>query len=131
MVYAFDEGWHEEEYDNATGLRWRWSSDRSVIRIVPPQSVRVTLRGESPLRYFDDPPTSRVRAGERVIAETQHADDFVWTVTVSDEDARASGGRIAIETDPVYLPGRAEGTADERKLGLRLFEIAVIPARRD
>lgn len=131
MVHAFDDGWHEEEYDNVTGLRWRWSSGRSIVRVVPPQGVQLKLRGESPLRYFDTPPTLRVKTGDRVIAELQPSDDFEWTVSISDEDARSADGRIAIETTPVYLPGRAEGTTDARELGVRLFDIDVIQSRHD
>ena len=49
-IYGFDEGWHELEYDTTTGRLWRWSSDRSVLRVHgKPQDVRLTLRGESPL----------------------------------------------------------------------------------
>jgi hypothetical protein len=40
---------------------------------------------------------------------------------------RSANGTIVLETRPVYLPGRAEGTADARELGLRLFEIDVSP----
>jgi len=36
-----------------------------------------------------------------------------------------SGGTVTIETDEVYLPGQAEGTADARRLGLRVFEVRV------
>ena len=45
----------------------------------------------------------------------------------ADEVERAAG-TIAIETDPIYLPGPAEGTADERHLGLRVYECRVYPA---
>jgi hypothetical protein len=131
LVTAFDEGWHEEEYDNATGLRWRWSSGRSVIRVLPAQGVRLHLRGESPLKYFDQPPAVRITAGERIVAEMRPDDDFEWTITITDEDVRAADGRVAVETSPVYLPGQVEGTSDERQLGLRLFDIDVIPSRRD
>jgi hypothetical protein len=125
MVYAFDEGWHEAEYDNLTGLKWRWTSGRSLLRIVPAQAVRLRLRGESPLKYFDVAPRARVTAGGRVIAELRPAADFTWDVTVPAADVRKGGGLVAVETDPVYLPGQAEGTADARQLGLRLFDIAV------
>jgi hypothetical protein len=125
LLHAFDEGWHEAEYDNATGLRWRWTSDRSILRIVPNQSVRLRLRGESPLKYFDAPPTVRVRAGDQVLAEFRPAEDFEWRLTIPEAAMAASDGRVAIETDPVYLPGEAEGTGDVRRLGLRLFEIDV------
>jgi hypothetical protein len=126
MIYGFAEGWHEEEYDFATGRRWRWTSERSVIRVKgPPHGVRLTLRGENPLRYFDEAPTVRVTAGGRTVAELRPAADFEWSVTVPAADLVRGDGALAIETDRAYLPGPAEGTADERHLALRLFEYRV------
>jgi len=127
MLYAFAEGWHEEEYDPATGRRWRWTSERSVLRLKGATTgVALVLRGESPLRYVDAPPTVRVTAGGRVVAEFHPDADFEWRVTIPAEDV-ARGAAVAIETDPVYLPGPAEGTGDERHLGLRMFECRVDP----
>lgn len=125
LVHAFDEGWHEEEYDNATGLRWRWTSERSVLRVVPSQAVRLRMRGESPLHYFSAPPAVRVTVAGRTIAEFRPDDDFDWTITVPSNDVAEGDGRIAIETDPVYRPALAERSSDERRLGLRLYEIQV------
>jgi hypothetical protein len=130
VIYGFGEGWHEEEYESATGLRWRWSSDRSVIRVAPPSAVTLTLRGESPLKYVGQAPTVRVTAGGRTVAQLSPADDFSWTVSVPRETVGAAQGAIAIETDRVYLPGPAEGTTDARRLGLRLFDVRVDTAIR-
>jgi hypothetical protein len=128
LLHGFGEGWHEDEYDPAAGLRWRWTSERSVLRVKgPPGSVGVSIRGESPLRYLDAPPTVRITAGGRVIGEFRPADDFDWTVTVPAEDVARAAGAIAIETDGVYMPGPAEGTSDERHLGLRVYECRVYP----
>ncbi|MSO45850.1 MAG: hypothetical protein EXQ59_03665 [Acidobacteria bacterium] len=128
MLYAFGEGWHEEEYDAATGRRWRWTSERSILRLKGTSgSVKLTIRGESPLRYFDAPPTVRITAGMREIAHFRPDADFTWTVIVPGPDVSRAGGAIAIETDPVYLPGPAEGTSDERHLGLRVYECRVDP----
>ncbi len=128
LVYGFGEGWHEAESDPATGRSWRWTSDRSVLRVKgPPQALRIAMQGESPLRYFDMPPTVRVTAGGRVVGEFQPSADFEWSVTVPADDIARAGGAIAIECSPVYLPGAAEGTADERRLGLRLYDIRVTP----
>ena len=128
MLYGFGEGWHEEELDPMTGRRWRWTSERSVIRIKGATgAVRITLKGESPLRYFDAPPTVRVTAAGRVLAQFQPDDDFDWTITIPADDVARAEGAIAIETDPVYLPGLGEGTADERHLGLRVYECRVDP----
>ena len=127
LIYGFGEGWHEAEYDNGTGLSWRWTSGRSILRVSPPQAVMVRLRGESPLKYFDVVPTVRIRAGDRIVGELRPRDDFEWTVNVPADAVRSADGAIAIETDRIYLPGEAEGTSDSRQLGLRLFEIDVNP----
>ena len=126
MIYGFGEGWHEEEYEAETGRRWRWTSERSILRVQgPPLAVRVTLRGESPVKYVGAPPTVKVVAGGRVVGQFAPADDFMWSVTVPADAWMASQGAIAVETDRIYLPGPAEGTSDMRHLGLRLFEIGV------
>ena len=128
LVYGYGEGWHEDEFDRPTARRWRWTSERSVLRLKgPPQAVRISLQGESPLRYVDAPPTVRVTAAGREVGRFSPADDFAWSVTVPAEDVVRAGGAIAIDTDRVYLPGQAEGTADERHLGLRLYECRVTP----
>ncbi|HTM03085.1 MAG TPA: hypothetical protein VL173_06260 [Vicinamibacterales bacterium] len=128
VMFGFGEGWQEAEYDNARGLAWRWTGDKATLRIFAPGGVRISLRGESPLKYFDAPPTVRMRAGDRELAVLQtfhRGEDFIWDVTVPGDALAASGGRVTIETDKVYLPGQAEGTTDARRLGLRVFEVRV------
>lgn len=131
LVYGFGEGWHEAEYDNITGRRWRWTSGRSVLRVQYAGAVAILLRGESPLKYFDAAPTVRILAGADAVAVFRPDEDFSWTITVPEDAVRRAGGAIVVETDPVYLPGPAEGTDDARQLGLRLFEIAVDAVRPD
>jgi hypothetical protein len=128
LIYGFGEGWHELEYDPASGRLWRWTSEQSVLRLHgPPQDVRITIRGESPLRYFDTPPTVRLIAADHTVAERQLTGDFEWTATVPARLVAKGGGAIAIALDRAYLPGAAEGTTDARRLGLRLFEVRVNP----
>ena len=109
LIYGFGEGWHEAEYDNATGLSWRWTSGRSVLRVSPPQAVVLRLRGESPLKYFDDAPTVRIRAGDRIVGELRPRRDFEWTVKVPADAVRSGDGAIAIETDRDLPAGRGRG----------------------
>ena len=125
VMFGYGQGWQESEYNNRTGLTWRWTSDRATLRIVPERSVAITLRGESPLKYFASPPTVRVRAGARQLAVFRPTRDFTWRVQVPGSVLMESGGTVTIETDKVYLPGQAEGTADARRLGLRVFEVRV------
>jgi hypothetical protein len=125
-ISAFAEGWHEAEYSVETGLMWRWTSERSVIRIQGPvQPVTLEIRGESPLRYFDRPPTVKITAGDVTLAQFQPDTDFEWRVTVPADAMLNSGGAVAIEIDRVYLPGKVEGTSDDRHLGLRVFDLRV------
>jgi hypothetical protein len=128
LIYAYGEGWHEAESVVETGLSWRWTSERSVLRMKgPAQAVRITMRGESPLRYYARAPTLTVTAAGETIAQFQPTDDFEWSVTVPGNALARSDGAIAIETDRVYLPGQVEGTSDERHLGLRIFDLRVTP----
>jgi len=127
LMSGFGEGWHEEEYETATGLRWRWTSDRSVLQIAPPQAVELGIRGESPLKYFDSAPRVRITAGGQTLGELHPDRDFTWHIAVPADAVQRAGGAIAIEVDRLYLPGPAEGTTDTRKLGVRLFETTVVP----
>ena len=73
MLYGFGEGWHEDEYDAISGRRVALeqravdtAGQRSDGR-----SFALTLRGESPLRYFDVPPSRahhRRRACDRAVS---------------------------------------------------------------
>jgi hypothetical protein len=138
LIYGFGEGWHEAEYEPATGRHWRWTSERSVLRVKPSVAfsrlvgstvgTRLTLRGELPPLTPRDPlPRVRITAGGQVVAELRPAGAFDWGVTLSPEVMAAAEGAIAIETDRVYLPGPAEGTEDARHLGLRVFDVRVSP----
>jgi hypothetical protein len=127
LTHAFDTGWHEDEYDPTTGRRWRWTSDHAEVRVIPPQGIRLTILAESPVKYFNTVPTLRVRAGGRVVSELRPSDDFTWEITVPADDVMRSNGIVAIESDRVYLPGQAEGTADARRLGIRVFELRIDP----
>jgi hypothetical protein len=91
----------------------------------PPRPLRLTLVGESPLRYFGEPPIITVRAGDRIVDRLSPAADFEWAMPIPADIVAGAGGALIIEQDRVYLPGAAEGTADARRLGLRLFEVRV------
>ena len=125
MMWAYDEGWQEAEFNPAVGM-WRWASDRSTLRIVDAStSVAVTLRVEPPRRYFDADPVVRMRAGDRVVGETRFAEGDLWSVVVPLDALRAAGGKVTIETDRTFVPAERGGEADRRRLGLRVFGVNV------
>jgi Protein of unknown function (DUF2723) len=131
VQYGFDEGWHEDEYNPRTGLRWRWSSDASALRIWNAgHDVRVRLRAESPLRTFDEAPTVTVSAGALELARIQPEDAFDIDVRVPAGSLAQSGGRVVLRTTSVFVPAERVGAGDprrndRRRLGLRVFHTSV------
>jgi hypothetical protein len=123
-IWGYDEGWQEAEYSPALGV-WRWASARATLRIAgPPRSVEITLRIESPLKYFDEAPLVRARAGERELAVSTIASDREWTFQAPAEALAASNGTVTIETDKTFVPAERGAAADQRRLGLRIFAIS-------
>lgn len=125
MMWAYDEGWHEAEYDPAVGL-WRWTSERATLRIIEARRpLAITFRVERPRRYFDDDPTVRVRAGDRVLGETNFRQQTLWSVVAPLDALQASGGRVIIETNRTFVPAERGGPPDQRHLGLRVFGVNI------
>ncbi len=126
LMWGYDEGWHEAEYNPRTGL-WRWTSERSVIRVVnPSRPVAVRLQIESPLRTFDAAPLVKITAADRVLAEARPGGAAILEAIVPLDVLRAAIGRIAIETDRVFVPAEHGDSPDRRHLGLRVFGASVV-----
>jgi Protein of unknown function (DUF2723) len=121
MMWGFDDGWYEAEYNPRVGV-WRWTSERAALRIVDasrPLSVRLQI--ESPLRYFDSAPTVRLTAAGKALTELHPSESTVLQATVSPEMLAAGGGRLVIETDRAWVPAQGSRSPDKRRLGLRVF----------
>ena len=130
VIFGFGAGWHEDEYDRVTGVRWRWTSGRAALRVSgPPHPIAVRIRAQSPLDYFDAPPTVTISAGGRELARATPSDDFVIDATVPPDAWQASGGEIAIETTRTFAPAETGRSSDTRRLGLRVFDVRVTRAR--
>jgi hypothetical protein len=121
-LMAFADGWYEDEYSPETGQRWRWTGASAQLRLISSRTVVLHIRGESPVKYVGAAPAVRITAGTRTLARFQPSEDFTWRITVPADALTEAHGVVTIETDRTYLPGAAEGTADDRKLGLRVFE---------
>ena len=132
VQFAFAEGWHEDEYQPRTGLRWRWSSGQAAFQVWPAdRDVRVRLVFESPLKTFDDAPIVSMTAGVRVLARLTPRDAFTIDVVVPAADLAAAGGRLVIATSRTFVPAEHVGAGDprhgdRRALGLRLFEASIV-----
>jgi len=125
-MFALADGWYELEEDPATGRMWRWTSARSTIEVKDwGPTVALTLVGESPLRYFNQPPTVIIRAGEREVGRFFPPADFNRTIDIPAAALEASSGRISIETSLTFSPAERHESQDQRWLGLRLYSIQV------
>jgi hypothetical protein len=117
-LVGYGSGWHEQEFNPRTGLRWRWLSERGEL-LFRTASARLTLHleGESPLTYFDRPSRLVVRSGERVVFDKTLASDFALNIPIE------GIGPIVLEADQVFAPAdRSRRTGDRRHLGLRIFK---------
>jgi hypothetical protein len=121
-MFGFGPGWYEDELDPARNLRWRWTSDRAELFVLADMGATLHLRGESPLKYFGTPPLVRLVAGDLMLAEFRPDTDFDWSIEIPAGALPEGGGTVTLSLDRAYLPGPAEGTADTRRLGLRIFE---------
>ncbi len=127
-MWAFGEGFHEPELDNAQALSWRWMSERAVVEV--PQAagdLTLVVRGESPRTYFPGPSTFEVRAGEALLARVDLSGDFTVRVGVRARQLDAAGGRLVLTTTQSFAPAERGPSGDQRRLGLRLFAVDVQP----
>jgi hypothetical protein len=130
VMVAYDAGWHEAEFDPMRGLSWRWASDAATLRVWSGgQDVDITLRAESPRRYFDAAPKVVLRAGGQTLATLTPEDDFALTARVPASALQASGGVLTLTTDRVFVPAEVRrGSSDRRRLGLRIYDVTVTSA---
>ena len=128
-MVGYGEGWHEQEFNPRTGVRWRWLSQRGELRVHLPLTrvsadrwqgppVMLHIEGESPLTYFPHASLLTVRSGTRVLLTRSLNADFAIDVPITDPS-----GTIVLETDQLFSPAdRAwRASADRRQLGLRIF----------
>jgi hypothetical protein len=128
VIAGFGRGWHEPELDPRRGLQWRWTSAEADLHIRAQGDVRVTVAGESPLRYFDSPARLRLRAAGLDVGERSLAADYREAFCIPHQLLKASSGRLTLATDLTFVPRDRDGSADARTLGLRVFDVKVVPA---
>jgi hypothetical protein len=125
-MLAFHEGWQEPEYNPRTGMAWRWMSERAVVWVRPlDRDVTLTLRGESPARYFGAPVHVKISANGREIASMDLAADFTRDIVLPADALAQADGRVTIESSRFFVPGGPGGGGDQRHLALRIYSISV------
>jgi hypothetical protein len=124
-LLGFGDGWHEQEFNPRTGLRWRWLSERGEIKLAArARRLALHIEGESPGKYFSRGSRLVIRSRDQVVVDRVLTDDFSLDVPIADP-----GDAIVLETDQVYVPAdRSRRTHDRRHLGLRIFKCELRPA---
>jgi hypothetical protein len=119
-------GWNEIEYSKTLQRRWRWTAGKAETFVNSNgRDVTLSLAGESPLTYFDEPPTIVVRAGSQVLAKESPSDDFQFEITVPAKALEAADGNLTIETNETFVPHERTNSPDKRTLGLRIFTFEI------
>lgn len=127
-VLGYGEGWHEQEYDPAKGMLWRWTSERASLLVLgAPGDVDLHLTGDAPSRYFVRPSRVVVRVGPRVLLERGLAHDIDLRIRIPLADLVGSAGLVVIETDQTFIPAERGESADRRPLGLRVHGVTITP----
>jgi hypothetical protein len=126
LIYGFGDGWNEQEYNPATGVLWRWSSDRSAILVhAEGHGLALTLRGE-----IEAGPTSQVtiKAGDRTVSQFEVARTFTKTVLVPEDAVASPETVLTIASTAFYVPAEKKWRShDRRTLGLKLTECSLTP----
>ena len=126
VQFGFADGWQEPEYNPRAARLWRWMSETAHLQVhTARRNVIIEIRGESPMRYYDEAPLLRVTAGERVLGEWRPDRDFVMEVSAPADALAASAGMVTLHSSAFFVPGEREGTADRRRLALRIYSVRV------
>jgi Protein of unknown function (DUF2723) len=126
VQFGFSDGWFEPEYNPTTARSWRWMGESAVLQIHNAgRDVTIEVRGESPLRYFEDAPVLRIAVGDQVVSETRPTTDFTVQGTLPAAALAAAKGRVVLTSDKFFIPGEREGSADRRHLALRIYSVTV------
>ena len=74
---GFDTGWHEPEYNPATGRSWRWMSERGTMAVRGGRGdLTLTITGEATRRYFPRASRFTVTVRGQALASSDIGQDF-------------------------------------------------------
>jgi hypothetical protein len=127
VVFGFDEGWNELEYNPATGRLWRWSTERAAIR-ARTGGRTLTLRMDGEL---EETTSTRVtiRVGERIVAEQEVGRQFSLSATLPADVFEDPESVIRVQSSAWYVPAETRWRSrDQRHLALKIYSLQLVPA---
>ena len=125
-MIGVDTGWYEPEYDPRTSRSWRWSSEKAAFWVRPVgRDVRLSLSGESPLKYFDTAPVVTITIADREIDRFSPSADFAHEVVLPAEALAGANGLVILNSDKWFVPAERNQSLDKRHLALRIYSYRV------
>jgi hypothetical protein len=128
IVSGFAEGWHEMEYNPATGRTWRWMSERGVIRVhAAPRALSLAIYGET--EGFSRPTGLKIQVGDRELAHVAVDSPFSLGADIPADLLTGDETAIVVESDQFFVPAdRSRRTQDRRHLALKVYNVQLRPA---
>jgi hypothetical protein len=126
VVFGYDTGWYEPEFNPTTGRRWRWASESAALHVKSAGvGVRVRLSGATEFDGEGEAPTVRLRAGARELATIAAARGVNIDVLVPASVLGLAKGFLHLETTRVRIPSQTGESGDQRHLGVRVFSVEI------
>lgn len=115
------DGWHQDEFDPKTGVRWQWTRGEATLRIENPQNgprtIAVVVDGWS-------------FGGESALALVDHRGMATAPVRIGTERARVPLGEVTVPPGNSVLtlrpnrpPVAEDASGSSRKLGICVFQL--------
>ena len=129
---AYDEGWHQAEFNVFDQTVWRWTTARAVLSFRNPHgAARLLLDVQGRPELFDRAQRLSLVVGERTLREaplntneTTHLDYELTAAELGNDDVV----RLELLVDRTFVPAEQNASArDTRELGVRVFDAYVEP----
>lgn len=123
----YQDGWHEDEYDQDGNVHWRWTTERAGLSFRNPGSDAVLyleLDGRADL--FDPPQHVVIRLGDEVVHEsTMDSAELQYLEVMLREEQMGESEMVTVslEVDQTFVPSAISGAppGDDRDLGIRVL----------
>lgn len=126
VLFGYDAGWYEPEFNPETGRRWRWASESAALHVKGAGvGVRIRLTGATEFDGDGEAPIVRLRAGARELATISSARAVNIDVLVPASVLGLAKGLIHLETTRVRIPSQTGESGDQRHLGVRVFSVEI------
>ena len=123
----YQDGWHDDEYNQDANEHWRWTADRAGLSFRNPGVDAVLyLEFDGRADLFDPPQQLVIRLGDVVVHESRVNSvdrQFHELLLGADQMGEDESVTLSLEVDRTFVPSAVPGATpgDDRNLGVRVF----------